>query len=813
MQWLALAAVAIAVGCARAPGVPGPDGNVRSPLLPEASDLDEAADYDPWQPFNEAMFSFNHDVLDRWLMKPVATGWDKVVPAPARRGLARVLDNLEMPRRLVNNLLQARPLGAGRELARFVVNTTVGVGGLFDVAIDARHRAERRRRGPDARAVRRSARARTSCCRPCRRSRCATPSAHRSTACSIRSATSFRSSRTEPKSVVTAVNERSLKLKLFAERRGQRARPLQRGAQRLPAAASRVIVRASPRARARNGSGRSDADAGERAVAVARRRRRTADEDSARPTRAPVEPRPQPAAGLVGHRRCATFVASTTARGRARRLARDPRGRDLRAARTERRRQDHAALDDLDAAPSDAAAMPGCTASTSSHDVDAARRLLNVAPQEEALYPSLTAAENLAFFAELYGVPRAERRRRVADALEAVGLDGAQRRSRRHLLGRHAAAAEPRLRARERPAARAARRAHGRGRSAVARPHLRRRAGAPRARHHHPLHDALPRRRPRTSATASRSWTRAAWWPAARCPSCSSRSRRRPRSSSCGCCEPLETLAPIEALDGVRDGRGDRPRAARLHDARAAGAAADLSRRRRARPQRRPHARHAGDARRRLPRAHGQGAARLMRARRDASSARDGALARSRVSPRPRPPSDGPLALTRDVLEQSNAIVRGTGDRKEKLADAERAAARLPRHRRARAPRGGQAPRGTERGRGEGVPGALPRVLRAHLRPAPAALRRARLRLRRGDGRPATRRASPTEVVTPGDRFAVDYKLHRTPAGWRATDIDVEGVSLARNFRSQFDTAVAKDSFQGLLRAPARQGRPRRRQS
>jgi ABC-2 type transport system ATP-binding protein len=58
------------------------------------------------------------------------------------------------------------------------------------------------------------------------------------------------------------------------------------------------------------------------------------------------------------------------------------------------------------------------------HDVDAARRLLNVAPQEEALYPSLTAEENLAFFAELYGVPRTERRGCVRDALEAVALSG-----------------------------------------------------------------------------------------------------------------------------------------------------------------------------------------------------------------------------------------------------------------------------------------------------------------------------------------------------------------------------------------------------
>lgn len=56
------------------------------------------------------------------------------------------------------------------------------------------------------------------------------------------------------------------------------------------------------------------------------------------------------------------------------------------------------------------------------HDVDAARRLLNVAPQDEGLYPSLTGAENLTFFAELYGVPRNARRAAVAGALEAVGL-------------------------------------------------------------------------------------------------------------------------------------------------------------------------------------------------------------------------------------------------------------------------------------------------------------------------------------------------------------------------------------------------------
>jgi ABC-2 type transport system ATP-binding protein len=56
------------------------------------------------------------------------------------------------------------------------------------------------------------------------------------------------------------------------------------------------------------------------------------------------------------------------------------------------------------------------------HDVHAARRLLNVAPQDEALYPALSGEENLRFVASLYGVPRRERRQRVAEALELVQL-------------------------------------------------------------------------------------------------------------------------------------------------------------------------------------------------------------------------------------------------------------------------------------------------------------------------------------------------------------------------------------------------------
>ena len=110
----------------------GADDDLQRPIAD--AELDLSDDYDPWQGFNEKMFFFNHDVLDRYLVKPVATGWSKILPDVGKRGLDRAFDNLGMPKRLVNNLLQGRVRGAGRELARFGVNTTVGVVGFLDVA-------------------------------------------------------------------------------------------------------------------------------------------------------------------------------------------------------------------------------------------------------------------------------------------------------------------------------------------------------------------------------------------------------------------------------------------------------------------------------------------------------------------------------------------------------------------------------------------------------------------------------------------------------------------------------------------------------
>jgi len=97
-------------------------------------DAPESADYDPWEPFNEKTFWFNYQVFDRYLMKPAATVWHDAIPEPARRGLSNAFYNVGAPGRLVNNLLQARFEGAGWETADLLINTTIGVGGLIDVA-------------------------------------------------------------------------------------------------------------------------------------------------------------------------------------------------------------------------------------------------------------------------------------------------------------------------------------------------------------------------------------------------------------------------------------------------------------------------------------------------------------------------------------------------------------------------------------------------------------------------------------------------------------------------------------------------------
>jgi phospholipid-binding lipoprotein MlaA len=91
-------------------------------------------DYDPWESFNEKTFSLNFNVIDHYGLKPAAKVWSDVFPASVRQSLANAFYNLAMPKRFVNKMLQGRLPAAGEELAEFVVNTTVGVAGLFDPA-------------------------------------------------------------------------------------------------------------------------------------------------------------------------------------------------------------------------------------------------------------------------------------------------------------------------------------------------------------------------------------------------------------------------------------------------------------------------------------------------------------------------------------------------------------------------------------------------------------------------------------------------------------------------------------------------------
>jgi phospholipid-binding lipoprotein MlaA len=104
--------------------------------LAETAEAGEDFDSDPLEAFNEKMFWFNREVLDRFLLKPAAKAWDFVIPDPVQRGIYNIFDNLAVVRRVVNNTLQWKLTGAATEVARFTINSTVGLVGFFDVARD-----------------------------------------------------------------------------------------------------------------------------------------------------------------------------------------------------------------------------------------------------------------------------------------------------------------------------------------------------------------------------------------------------------------------------------------------------------------------------------------------------------------------------------------------------------------------------------------------------------------------------------------------------------------------------------------------------
>jgi phospholipid-binding lipoprotein MlaA len=91
------------------------------------------AQNDPWEKTNRDIFEFNLSV-DRAVARPIAKGYRDVVPEIAREGVHNFLTNLNSPVILANDVLQGETEKAGNTLGRVVINTTVGIGGLIDVA-------------------------------------------------------------------------------------------------------------------------------------------------------------------------------------------------------------------------------------------------------------------------------------------------------------------------------------------------------------------------------------------------------------------------------------------------------------------------------------------------------------------------------------------------------------------------------------------------------------------------------------------------------------------------------------------------------
>ncbi|WP_045726510.1 MlaA family lipoprotein [Xanthomonas sp. GPE 39] len=111
-----------------------PNNQVADATLPDGTSVQS---YDPWEKFNRKVHAFNN-VVDHAVARPLARTYVNVVPQPARLGVTNFFNNLGSPLTMVNQVLQGHPLQAGQTLSRFVINSTLGIGGILDPATDAK---------------------------------------------------------------------------------------------------------------------------------------------------------------------------------------------------------------------------------------------------------------------------------------------------------------------------------------------------------------------------------------------------------------------------------------------------------------------------------------------------------------------------------------------------------------------------------------------------------------------------------------------------------------------------------------------------
>lgn len=96
-------------------------------------DASSTAVYDPFEDWNRGVYAFN-DGVDRAVLEPVAKGYRAVTVEPVRDGVSNFLSNLGQPVVFANTLLQGKPIASFDTATRFVLNSTIGIGGIFDVA-------------------------------------------------------------------------------------------------------------------------------------------------------------------------------------------------------------------------------------------------------------------------------------------------------------------------------------------------------------------------------------------------------------------------------------------------------------------------------------------------------------------------------------------------------------------------------------------------------------------------------------------------------------------------------------------------------
>lgn len=100
---------------------------------PEQSQAQTYSNGDPFESVNRSIYQFNFK-LDRWALKPVAGFYQKYIPKPVRHGVRNFFSNLWEPNTIINTLLQGKPKQAVDATTRFLLNSTIGILGVFDVA-------------------------------------------------------------------------------------------------------------------------------------------------------------------------------------------------------------------------------------------------------------------------------------------------------------------------------------------------------------------------------------------------------------------------------------------------------------------------------------------------------------------------------------------------------------------------------------------------------------------------------------------------------------------------------------------------------